>query len=64
MALFCYISYRAVEGKLAPGFLAKVIEAALPIGVGVSVFVGMAALLKFPEVKTVLAGIGRKQNKV
>lgn len=64
MALSCYIAYKAVAGKLPPSFLAKVIEAGLPIGLGVSVFLGMAALLKIPEVKTVLAGIGRKGSKV
>jgi putative peptidoglycan lipid II flippase len=64
MALSCYIAYKAVEGKLPPSFLAKAIEAGLPIGLGVSVFLGMAALLKVPEVKTVLAGIGRKRSEV
>jgi len=64
MALFSYISYKAVEGRLGAALLARVIEVALPIGVGVSVFLAMAALLKFPEVKTVLAGIGRKGSKV
>jgi putative peptidoglycan lipid II flippase len=64
MALFSYISYKAVEGKLGTALPAKLIEAALPIGLGVAVFLGMAALLKVPEVKTVFAGIGRKRGEV
>jgi putative peptidoglycan lipid II flippase len=64
MALSCHIAYKAVEGKLPPSFLAKAIEAGLPIGVGISVFLGIAALMKVPEVKTVLAGVGRKGSQV
>jgi hypothetical protein len=64
MALISYFSYRVVEGRLPSNLFGRVIETAVPICLGVAVFLLGAVILRVPEVKTVFAGIGRKRNEV